>query len=164
MQASFRGIYNAAIVLPRISNGKGTRSLDLFSRLNIVFIDRDYPEILVSKPGLYEVCFGVFVQKQPYVQLCIDREPILATNNVCITSAAIGKGFVSKGVLSPRSTDARVPMTNIPLSKLKRVRHSRGNITGWTIVEFIALPSNTRISFTYKGPSNVQGFLSLRKL
>jgi hypothetical protein len=48
--------------------------------------------------------------------------------------------------------------------KLKSSKHSAGNITGLTMVDFIALPPKARISLSYSGESDVEGFLGLRKL
>ena len=43
-------------------------------------------------------------------------------------------------------------------------KHSAGNITGLTLVDFIALPARARISISYSGESGAEGFLSLKKL
>ncbi|CAG9313179.1 unnamed protein product [Blepharisma stoltei] len=43
-------------------------------------------------------------------------------------------------------------------------RHPDGNIIGYTIKDFIALPARARISIVYSGDLEVEGFLGLRKL
>ena len=49
--------------------------------------------------------------------------------------------------------------------KLKDIKHSFGNITGLTLVDFINLPNKARIGITYAGESvDVLGFLGLKKL
>lgn len=49
--------------------------------------------------------------------------------------------------------------------KLKGMgKHSAGNLTGLTLVDFIALPARARISISYSGESGAEGFLGLRKL
>lgn len=47
---------------------------------------------------------------------------------------------------------------------VRRGRHSAGNVTGWTVVEFLAIPAKAKISVSYEGTRNVQGFISLKKM
>ena len=42
--------------------------------------------------------------------------------------------------------------------------HPAGNVSGWTLIDFLALPAHSEISVLYHGPKETQGFLSLRKL
>ena len=49
-------------------------------------------------------------------------------------------------------------------SSVRRGRHSAGNVTGWTAIEFLALPARAQLSVTYEGEQNAQGFISFRKL
>ena len=42
--------------------------------------------------------------------------------------------------------------------------HSCGNVTGLSVNEFVALPSNSKISITYDGEESGEGFICLRKL
>ena len=43
-------------------------------------------------------------------------------------------------------------------------KHSAGNITGLTLLDFIALPARARISLTFGCESAGEGFFNLRKL
>jgi hypothetical protein len=43
-------------------------------------------------------------------------------------------------------------------------KHSAGNVTGLTLMDFIALPARARLSLTFVGESHGEGFFSLRKL
>ena len=43
-------------------------------------------------------------------------------------------------------------------------KHSAGNVTGLTMLDFIALPARARISLTFQGEGSGEGFFSLRKL
>lgn len=43
-------------------------------------------------------------------------------------------------------------------------KHSAGNVTGVTLLDFIALPARARISLTFSGDMTGEGFLNLRKL
>ena len=47
---------------------------------------------------------------------------------------------------------------------VRRGRHSAGNVTGWTLTDFIALPTRANVMLLYDGEANAQGFLGLRKL
>ena len=42
--------------------------------------------------------------------------------------------------------------------------HPAGNVSGWTLVEFLAMPPQSEVSILYHGPHDTQGFLELRKL
>ena len=46
----------------------------------------------------------------------------------------------------------------------RRGRHSAGNVSGLTMVDFLALPARARVSVTYDGEAHAQGFVQLRKL
>lgn len=48
--------------------------------------------------------------------------------------------------------------------KLKDIKHPAGTITGLTMVDFIVLPARARISFTYTGDLDSEGFFGLRRL
>lgn len=49
--------------------------------------------------------------------------------------------------------------------KIKSVmRQSAGNVTGLSIVEFVSLPSNARVSISYTGEPDSKGFMGLRKI
>ena len=42
--------------------------------------------------------------------------------------------------------------------------HSAGNVTGMTLVDFVALPARARLSVSFDGDKPAEGFLNLRKL
>ena len=42
--------------------------------------------------------------------------------------------------------------------------HSVGNVTGLTLIDFIALPPNAKVACTYLGEDGAEGFLGLRKM
>lgn len=97
--------------------------------------------LIVVAPGLYEVMFGFYSKKKPTVQLLINGEPILSAVNNASYVIHHSSGRL-KGV-SP---------------------HSSGNITGLTLIDFLALPARSRLSISYTGDSNAEGFFGLRKL
>jgi hypothetical protein len=43
-------------------------------------------------------------------------------------------------------------------------RISAGNVTGLTLIDFLALPPRARVAITYSGEEIGEGFLSLKKL
>ena len=42
--------------------------------------------------------------------------------------------------------------------------HSAGNVTGLTLVDFLALPPKAKVGITYQGEEGGEGFLGLRKM
>ena len=49
--------------------------------------------------------------------------------------------------------------------KLKSTgKHSAGNLTGLTLIDFITLPARARLSISYSGEACAEGFFGLRKL
>ena len=48
--------------------------------------------------------------------------------------------------------------------KLKEQRHSAGNVTGISMIDYLSLPARARISFTYIGDKGCDGFFSLKRL
>ena len=43
-------------------------------------------------------------------------------------------------------------------------QHNNGNLTGLTLIDFIALPAKARVSLSYSGEPGAEGFFGLRKL
>ena len=95
-----------------------------------------------EKPGLYEVSFGFFAEKDADVQL-------LVNGDVAIESSA---------------------QQQQQQAFSRRGNHPAGNVTGWTHHNFIALPADAtvQIRFRLAGRSletdEPQGFFFLRKL
>mmetsp|Transcript_16993 Transcript_16993/g.29247 ORF Transcript_16993/g.29247 Transcript_16993/m.29247 type:complete len:676 (-) Transcript_16993:629-2656(-) len=112
---------------------------------------RDSPDITTVLPGLYEMSLGFFAEHDPEVQVLVNGEPTLYTsaNNQNTTSRHTRKG----GTPAIQT-----------LGKVRRGKHSAGNVTGWTFIEFVALPARARITVLYDGDPGAQGFLSVRKL
>ena len=103
--------------------------------------ERDKPTIGVAAPGLYEINFCFFTKKKPVLQLLVNGEAVIESNNVSsyIAHRASGSWVGSCG------------------------RHSNGCVTGLSLVEFLSLPPKAKISLTYQGEA-AQGFLTLRKI
>jgi len=97
-------------------------------------------QITTVSPGLYEVVFGFFTKKKPSVQLMLNGEPCLSAVN-------------SASQLLHHSS-----------SRLANVQHPAGNVTGLTLIDFLALPAKAKLSISYSGETAAEGFFSLRKL
>ena len=103
--------------------------------------ERDRSYIVTVAPGLYEVNFGFFVRKNPAIQLLVNGEPVLAAVN-------------SASYVLHHSSGR---LTSVG-------RHPSGNITGLTLIDFLALPAKAKIAITYNGEPGGEGFLTLKKL
>ncbi|KAJ4453016.1 hypothetical protein PAPYR_12632 [Paratrimastix pyriformis] len=103
--------------------------------------ERDKVTLTVIQPGLYEVTFGFFADKKPAVQLLVNGEPVLSA----INSASYVMHH-SSGRLTAVGA------------------HPEGNITGLTMIDFLALPARARLAVSYNGEEGAEGFFGLRKL
>jgi hypothetical protein len=97
--------------------------------------------ILTVAPGLYEVTFGFFSAKKPTVQLLVNGEAILSAVNSASYVIHHSSGKLKAGS-----------------------KHSQGNLTGLTLIDFVALPARARISISFNGEVGAEGFFGLRKL
>jgi len=49
--------------------------------------------------------------------------------------------------------------------KVKQIAgHSAGNVTGLTMIDYLALPARARLSLCYTGDARGEGFFGVRKL
>ena len=101
----------------------------------------DQTHVVAVTPGLYEIQFGVFSNKKPSVQLLVDGEAVLSA--------------VNSSSYARHHSSGRLAATP---------RHSAGNVTGLTLLDFVALPANARVALTLSGEDGAEGFLGLRKL
>ena len=102
--------------------------------------EQDKITITVMTPGLYELNFGFYARKKPSVELLV--------NGKVITSAVNTASYVlhhSSGRLKSKNP------------------HPDLNITGLSLVDFIALPPGAKLTLTYNGEVG-EGFLGLKKL
>jgi len=103
--------------------------------------EKDKPYVTCVTPGLYEVHFGFYSRKRPVVKVHVNGEPVLtiAGKSETVTHHAGGR-LQSSG------------------------RYTNSNITGLTHVDFVALPARARISMSYQGDDDAEGFMGLKKL
>jgi hypothetical protein len=97
--------------------------------------------ILIIAPGLYEINFGIFSRKRPAVQVLVNGDPVLSAMNNC----------------SYATSHSSVRMNSVS-------NHPAGNITGFSCMEFLSLPSKARIAITCSGEEKAEGFMSLKRL
>ena len=103
--------------------------------------EKEKVSIVTVTPGLYEIVIGFYSRKKPTIQILVNGEPIM--------SAVNSSSYVihhSSGKLKP------VPS------------HPNGNISGLSLIDFIALPARARVSIAYTGEIQSEGFIGLRKL
>ena len=103
--------------------------------------EKDKTVIVTAAPGLYEVTFGFFTKRKPQVQLLVNGEPVLSAVNS--SSYAVHHSSGRLAAVGP---------------------HSAGNVTGLTLVDFLALPPKAKVGITYQGEEGGEGFLGLRKM
>ena len=103
--------------------------------------EKDKCAITTVAPGLYEVTFGFFTRKKPSVQLLVNGEPVLSAVNSA--SYAVHHSSGRLAAVGP---------------------HPAGNVTGLTLIDYLALPPKARISCSYQGEEGGEGFLGLRKM
>jgi hypothetical protein len=97
--------------------------------------------ILVVAPGLYELNFGIFSRKRPSIQVLVNGDPALSAMNNCSYATNHSSGRMSS-------------ISN----------HPAGNVTGFSCIEFLALPSKARVAITCSGEERSEGFMSLKRL
>ena len=103
--------------------------------------EKEKTNIVIASAGLYEINLGFYADKKPTVQLLVNGEPVLSAVNSASYVVHHSSG------------------------RLKNVgKHSSGNITGLTLIDFICLPERSRVSVSFTGEDGSEGFLSLKKL
>lgn len=103
--------------------------------------EKDKTFINIKEGGLYEIKMGFFADKKPMVQILINGEVIISAIN-------------SNSYVIHQSPGGRMKGTG---------KTSFGNVTGLTMVDFVLLPDNAKLSISYTGEKGI-GFLGLKKL
>ena len=105
--------------------------------------EKDKTYIIINEGGLYELNFGFYSDKKPNIQILINGEIIINTqinnsnNSLNSTNALINRKISGKAL--------------------------NGNITGISVVEFINLQNQSKLSVCYNGGVGT-GFIGLKKL
>jgi len=98
--------------------------------------EKDKTIITVIQGGIYQVSLGFYSNKRPNVQIIVNSEMIISTNN--------------------NNSNNSKNNSNINNKKLKKM-------TGLSLIDFIILQDNSKIAVTYSGEEGF-GFLGLKKL
>ena len=112
-------------------------------------LENDNSIIKINDEGIYEIILGFYINnKKPNIQILVDNEVVISNsnndNNNSLCYNTIYSGFM------------KINKNNLDNGNLK-------NVTGLTIIDFILLPSNAKISVFYNGDIG-KGFLGLKKL
>lgn len=111
--------------------------------------ERDRVNLTCVSPGLYEVTLGFFTKRRPSIQVLVNGEPVLSAVN---------------NVRGPESYGGAKVNAGGKVGKGQLGRHSAGNVTGLTLIDFLSLPAQAKVAVVYQGEEGGQGFLGLRKL
>ena len=103
--------------------------------------EKDKTFINIKEGGLYEIKMGFFADKKPMIQILINGEVVISAIN-------------SNSYVIHQSPGGRMKGTG---------KTSFGNVTGLTMVDFVLLPDNAKLSISYTGEKGF-GFLGLKKL
>ena len=95
---------------------------------------------MINEDGLYELNFGFYSDKKPNVQIIVNGEIIINSQN-------------------NNNLNKNISMSN---KKNGGINYS-GSITGLSLIEFIMLPKQSKLSVCYNGGSGM-GFIGLKKL
>ena len=103
--------------------------------------EKDKTFINIKEGGLYEIKMGFFADKKPMIQILINGEVVISAIN-------------SNSYVIHQSPGGRMKGNG---------KTSFGNVTGLTMVDFVLLPDNAKLSISYTGEKGI-GFLGLKKL
>ena len=103
--------------------------------------EKDKSIIGIKEGGLYEIKMGFFADKKPMIQILVNGEVVISAIN-------------SNSYVIHQSPGGRMKGTG---------KTSFGNVTGLTLIDFILLPDNAKLSVSYTGEKGI-GFLWIKKL
>ena len=110
--------------------------------------------LLIKQGGIYELIFGFYgYNKKPNIQIFVNNEVIISNSN------KINKNIIENGnhILNVTNSGFYKSNKNIAINGGFR------NITGITLVDFIYLENNSKLSVFYNG-ENGKGFISIKKI
>jgi len=112
--------------------------------------------IILNRPGLYKLELCLFMSSDPTISVLVNDKAVLSSSSSSSSSSLnVGVGSKKRRKSGPRGNR----------SDLVRYSHEAGQVTGWSLVEFLAVPPKARISLQFKGnPSGAQAFIGLEKL
>ena len=110
--------------------------------------------LLIKQGGIYQIIFGFYgYNKKPNIQVLVNNEVIISNSN------KNSKSFVENGCHSLYVTNAGFYKSN------KNIALNGGfrNITGITLIDYIYLENNSKLSLFYSGDV-AKGFLCIKKI
>ena len=105
--------------------------------------EKDKTYIVVNESGFYELNFGFYSDKKPNIQILVNGEIIINTQNNNCNNLLLNNNYLT--------------------NRKNNFKNIIGNITGLSVVEFIMLPSQSKLSVCYNGGIGT-GFIGLKKL
>ena len=116
-------------------------------------LENDKSLLLIKQGGIYEIIFGFYgYNKKPNIQILVNNEIILSNSN------KNNKSLYENGGHSLHMTNTGFYKSN------KNIAINGGfrNITGITLIDYIYLENNSKLSVFYNGDT-ARGFLSIKK-
>ena len=107
---------------------------------NNFFWEKDKTYIIINEEGLYELNFGFFSEKKPNIQILVNGEIIINSQNNSLSV-----------------------INNNALTYIKNNDKNYENITGLSFIEFLNLQKKSKLSVCYNGGIGT-GFIGLKKL
>ena len=117
-------------------------------------LENDKSLLLIKQGGIYEIIFGFYgYNKKPNIQILVNNEIILSNSN------KNNKSLYENGGHSLHMTNTGFYKSN------KNIAINGGfrNITGITLIDYIYLENNSKLSVFYNGDT-ARGFLSIKKI
>ena len=117
-------------------------------------LENDKSILLIKQGGIYEIIFGFYgYNKKPNIQILVNNEIILSNSN------KNNKSLYENGGHSLNMTNTGFYKSN------KNIAINGGfrNITGITLIDYVYLENNSKLSVFYNGDV-ARGFLSIKKI
>ncbi|KAA6383978.1 MAG: hypothetical protein EZS28_020493, partial [Streblomastix strix] len=109
--------------------------------------EQDRATLGIVQPGLYEISLGIYGKHRQSAQLLVNGETVLVA-------------FANRPS-SPSRSQAPAPFQ----SSHSPTSGGLSGVAGTTLLDFIALPPNARLSISYgEGMEGAEGFIALRKI
>jgi hypothetical protein len=118
-------------------------------------LENEKSVLLVKQGGIYEIIFGFYgYDKKPNIQVIVNNEVVISNSNKNNKSSLYENG---SHVLNVTNSGFFKSNKNIGINGGFR------NITGITLIDYIYLENNSKLSVLYNGDT-ARGFLSIKKM
>jgi hypothetical protein len=145
------------------------------------------------RAGLYRVALGFFASSPQSVTLCVNGAPAVTTASAVAAAPALqsaaadanvtydsllqtsaitatpqsklaGSGIASDASPASTATATAAPPQTLINGAAQLHAHPVGSVAGLSLIHFLALPANARLSLRFRGAVRGQGFLEVTKL